>query len=389
MPPPNERLDWIQCLRGIAALMVVLVHVRYALPGTPQAEGVEGFILYPMAMGVDLFFIISGFLMVLTTRHFDGSIAYIWTFFSKRLARIWPVYAFTSLLAMMILFHGLNALKHPEIIRHFVEGLFFIPHDPVNNHMYFNMAVDVSWTLCFEMYFYLIFALSMLVGRFRYIAIAIWLSITLIAIPILMGNFSLNPALQPSPINGFRYANLALNPIIWDFVYGMLIAWMYIKPVKLPSAVIYVVMFSAILGMLVFWDDFDMGNFYGPFAWGAPLAVLFLGIAMLSKNGKINVPAWTIWLGGISYSLYLTHIYVFKLTDQALGAMHLDNHHMIVARIAVRPAVAILVAYAVYTFVENKLSKVMLRWMTGKQTGNPVQSLLSKDGDAAGVGVGS
>lgn len=356
--------------------MVVLVHTRFALPSTPQAEGVAGYILYPMAMGVDLFFIISGFLMVITTRNFDNTRSYMWTFFSKRLARIWPVYAFTSAVAMMVMYHGLKSLKHMDVVLPFLEGLLFIPHDPAHNHMYFSMAVDVSWTLCFEMYFYLVFTASMLFGRLRYMAIMVWFALTLIAVPYFMGNLSINPALQPTAVEGFRYASVAMNPIIWDFVYGMVIAWIYLTPAKAPSWVIYSIMIVSILSLIMFWDDLGMGNFYGPFAWGAPLAIGFLGVAMLSKNAEIKVPEWTVWLGGISYSLYLTHIYTFMLADRVIDWINPVGRHVEVARIVLRPMASILVAYGVYLAVENRFSKIMLRWLTGRKVASPVQPLM-------------
>ncbi|WP_207215862.1 acyltransferase family protein [Pseudolysobacter antarcticus] len=71
----NEKnLDWIQLLRGVAALLVVLTHARYALLGTDSFPLAQQIFL-PGAMGVDLFFIISGFIMCYSTATSDGSLS--------------------------------------------------------------------------------------------------------------------------------------------------------------------------------------------------------------------------------------------------------------------------------------------------------------------------
>jgi exopolysaccharide production protein ExoZ len=69
----TKRLDWLQSLRGVAALLVVFAHSYYFLQGT-EYDALARSILLPGAMGVDIFFLISGFIMTLTTRQNDGSL---------------------------------------------------------------------------------------------------------------------------------------------------------------------------------------------------------------------------------------------------------------------------------------------------------------------------
>ena len=72
MSMEQGRLDWVQALRGIAAMLVVLCHAADYLRDSPSYPLIESALL-PGAMGVDLFFIISGFIMMLTTRDCYGS----------------------------------------------------------------------------------------------------------------------------------------------------------------------------------------------------------------------------------------------------------------------------------------------------------------------------
>ncbi|MEX1829919.1 acyltransferase [Luteibacter sp. CQ10] len=339
--------------------MVVIVHDRFVLQGTESGKAVADTVLFPMAMGVDLFFLISGFLMVLTTSNFDGTRQYAWVFFVKRIARIWPVYAIVSVFVVAFEHNGINGFYDPAVVTRFLEGLVFLPHDPVTTPLYFLMSVDVAWTLCFEFYFYVVFAVAMLFGRFCYQILACWFALTLIAVLLLRAGFSLSLT-RPDPIDGFRYANLAICPIVWDFVFGMLAAWIY-KRSDIKSAItIYLVMAAAIGFMLVKWTSLGLANFYGPAGWGAPLAIVFTGIALLSKIDEIRVPAWSVWLGGISYSLYLVHIYVFAMVVKApkpfLAPEEVTSYYFIF-----RPVASIAVAYLVFRFIEKPTSDWLRR----------------------------
>lgn len=359
MEPKSARLDWLQTLRGVAALMVVLVHSRFILQDTPAGKAVADAVFYPMAMGVDIFFLISGFLMVLTTSNFDGSRRYACTFVIKRMARIWPVFAIVSLAVVAIEHKGIHGFRDPAVMGHMLEGLLFLPHDPVASPLYFMMFVDVAWTLCFEFYFYVIFGLSMLLGRYRYWALAVWFAVSLIGVPMLRGGFTLN-LFQPDPLHMLRYPNLAISPIVWDFVLGMLAAWIYKSGWAIRSrAVIYLAMGLIVSWMIVQWGPLHFANFHGPQGWAAPLAVVFLGIVLLAKLGEVRVPAWSVWLGGISYSLYLTHLYVFAYVTKFAAWAHVAPEKSVTFLMVARPFAAIVVAYFVYRFIEGPTSDWM------------------------------
>ena len=112
--------------------------------------------LYHGAMGVDLFFILSGFLMVYTTRTLPGGVADARVFLLKRIVRIWPAYAVLTGLTFLTL-QGVHGLVEPAGREALLKTLLFVPVDPYNP-LYFSMALPVGWTLTFEMYFYVVFA---------------------------------------------------------------------------------------------------------------------------------------------------------------------------------------------------------------------------------------
>ena len=351
----ENKLEWVQALRGAAAFMVVMVHSRSALMDTAAGKVVADHVLLPMGMGVDLFFIISGFLMMFTSRDFDGTKAYAWRFVAKRAARIWPLFVVVTPVALVVE-HGIHGFVDPSILLPYLEGLLFIPHNPSASGIYFQMAVGVAWTLCFECYFYLLFAACMLFGRWRYVVMAAWFALTLVVIPLVRGNYSLNVASQPL-VEWSRYANLAINPIVWDFIIGMIGGWLYAADFKIArSRTIYAMVMVSCVLLLMGWNRMGMVDFFGPHGWGAPMTILFFGAVMLAKVDALNVPAWSVWLGNISYSLYLVHVYVFEILQRVASVIPMGQSTANTVLFVSRPIVAVICAWVTFRYVEAPIS---------------------------------
>lgn len=354
MPPSSKNLiPWIQSLRGLAALLVVYTHARYFLPGD-AGQTIAQEILRPAAMGVDLFFLLSGFIMVLTTRNNDSTKLYAWDFLIKRFARIWPLYAAVS----VVVFLGVFGPGHPSYgttFSSFLDSLLFIPIDP-KVALTFGMPVSVAWTLCFEFYFYLVFGASMLFGRWRWLAMAVWFGSTLVIYPLVAGVFSMQ-VLGQRPIESLRYANIAVNPIVWEFILGMLAGWLYCSNFRIKSVQWLRLAVFASLATVVWASYSGLVNMHGPAGWGGPLFLLMISLTLLSKEEEIALPEWTVWLGGISYSLYLTHLIAFSLTSRAVALIGLpDPAKVAIGHFILAPAVAIVMAALVYAAVETPLS---------------------------------
>lgn len=344
----HEILSWIQSLRGLAALAVVFVHVRYALP---ESWGGLKAALLPAAMGVDLFFVLSGFIMMLTTRHCDGTPRYTASFFIKRWARIWPLYLVVCVLTVA---HG--PTLHTAQWVAFAQGLFFYPVGINEAPFYFNMPVTVAWTLTYEVYFYVVFGASLLFGKWRWLALVVWFAITLIAIPYSMGSFSFG-AQDPRPALPFAFANVATNPIVWDFIFGLVVGWIYLSPIRFSNVqgLWLAVAFSATL--TVWASVAGVATSHGPNGWGWPMFSLVLSLALLSKATPIPFPRWTVWMGGISYSLYLIHILGFQISRETVAWLGIGgNDRVLLGHFVLDPMVAIIFAWLLYRIVEQPVS---------------------------------
>ncbi len=134
----EDRYQSIQTLRGIAALFVILEHIRFLNCG---------------AFGVDIFFCISGFMIMLTT-HKDTRF-----FFRKRLIRILPLYYIMTLFTwtVLVLFPGMFEQTTPQPV-FLIKSLLFIPFDIGGGIL--QPLMRIGWTVNCEMFFYLLFFIS-------------------------------------------------------------------------------------------------------------------------------------------------------------------------------------------------------------------------------------
>lgn len=354
MKSDKHKLAWLQALRGVAALMVVFLHDREALKVAGLDRAFDA--MLPLGMGVDLFFLISGFIMVLTTRGFDGSPGYAWRFLVKRFVRIWPIYAIATVAYVAVEQHGVQGFRDAGVLMGALEGLLFIPHDPVHAPLYFQMTVGVAWTLCFEFGFYMVFAAAMVFGRYRYLALAIWFTATLVVVPALQGalDFSVN---SPRVVEGLRYSALALNPIVGDFVLGMLAGWIHMSSLRVDRrAWIYGATAASLLVIVLGWDTLGLVNSHGPRGWGLLMAIAFLGAVLSAKARSFQVPAWMVWFGDVSYSFYLIHVLGFIVVTREVAEYGMSAPAAGFVRFVLQPALAILMAAAMYRYLEVPLS---------------------------------
>lgn len=315
----RDKLEWIQALRGIAALLVVITHARRYLLESDLRPFVEHYIR-PAAQGVDLFFLVSGFIMVYTTRDSDGSLRYASKFLIKRFARVWPVHV-VAVLAWIALAAAtsLPVASATDILK----SLAFLPVS-TGQPPYLGLPYAIGWTLNYEFYFYLIFAASMLFGSARWVAYLLWLVATLILVPLLFAgrvsfladnNYQFGPTL----------ANQITNPMVWEFAVGALIGLLYKSNLRIPrSRLSDTLIVSCVLLILsTSWQNESW--IYGPMQWGAPLALMFAVMALTFKDYEPRVPRSLVWLGGISYSLYLMHYIVFGMITSIFALMHVGK----------------------------------------------------------------
>lgn len=258
--------------------------------------------------GVDLFFIISGFIMVCTTWGGDGTFRYTIEFYIKRFARIFPVYAVLTLVSIFTIRGGMAFFDSPTNVHSLIKALLFLPQGDIAAKPIYGVApLVVGWTLNYEMYFYLIFGACLLLKRFRWAALATTAVMTLIVVPYLTTG-SVTASAYSNYAYSFFYVNLITNPIIWLFMAGAGIALIYKSKIEIKSQFWCLILVSTTAASTIYqylsWYRAD----HGIFMWGLSLVPLVLSLAIASKNIRIPAPYIFTYLGNISFSLYLIHL---------------------------------------------------------------------------------
>ncbi len=285
----------VQVLRAIAALGVVATHyglfVSQSL-GNPLAITTLAF----GEAGVDLFFVISGFIMVYASQPLYGRADAPMTFFARRVIRIVPLYwlVTTTYLAAALLFPG----SPKDLPLDYVASSYaFIPY-PAPDGSTLQPLVGQGWSLNYEMPFYAIFALTL----FAPARVAI-----LGASGLLAGVVALGQVFDP--------ANPALrfwtDPIILEFVFGMLIGLLYREGLRLPRALGWA-LFAG--GIALFLASAQTHALLGGrlIPWGIPAIAAVAGATLGAVAASGAIWRGLVLVGEASYALYLTHAVVVR-----------------------------------------------------------------------------
>ncbi|MCD8562936.1 MAG: acyltransferase [Alphaproteobacteria bacterium] len=293
----------LQAWRGLAAAIVMISHANYEAWMISQKTGLAyTYIFYPSAAGVEIFFVISGFVIVYASRPLIGQTGSWKPFMLRRLIRIVPLYWFytTLLLAVALILPKALDSAQPEFW-HLVKSYLFIPHiRPAGDEAQPFLAL--GWTLNYEMYFYTVFAVLLFLPANRLMAV---LSAYL-AVSVIIGFF------LPE---GWTALQFWFKLYVLEFLAGAWMAFLYIRGFRLPNYTFWpltAIGFTALL--FLFTPHMDHGLRQGLMV----LAALSLVAAATLPRGleDIHPPRMFVALGDSSYSLYLCHPFV-------IGVMHI------------------------------------------------------------------
>lgn len=308
----SNRLDSIQVMRGFAALLIVIYHSVKETAFLYNLSNITGEQLEPLIYGIDLFFVISGFIMIYTSpAEFNAGAAK--TFMLKRITRIVPLYwLFTTLLiiAYFIMPARLDYLGFNVIDT--VKSYLFMPY--YNQEGALFPFYKVGWTLNYEMYFYGLFALLMLIPK-RFFLIVMSIAL-LIPIVFLRGSGQQSALIQ-----------FVSDPIILNFLSGIWIGFMVKKGVSLPAITKYLgvaVILASIVWLSFAAHIFEVTGMAFP---KKTFAALTIALIVLPKGlSLIKVPKFARFLGDSSYSLYLAHSFAIGALIVCMGQFGLAAH---------------------------------------------------------------
>jgi peptidoglycan/LPS O-acetylase OafA/YrhL len=306
--------------RFAAASLVALAHLIYEANqfATPAARlshrwdetGAMGII------GVEYFFVLSGFVMLLTHAGDFGQLAAVPRFYWRRLCRIFPVY-------WLILPMPLALFLPPQASTGYLFGVVTLISPDATRY------INPAWTLRYELAFYLLFGLALLpvVGR---AILALWIGLLVWSVaPLALQNATYHPLLHFIRKNLIFNPNLLIQALDLFFVAGLAAALAYRHlPLGRRAGLALIALAAALLIGAA-----PAVNFYMGFpAGGAILAVdggfaaLILGLAVLERSADWQAGRWAGWLGDMSYPLYLLHLpLIVFVTYPLYGRLHVGR----------------------------------------------------------------
>ncbi|OJY75865.1 acyltransferase [Rhizobium sp. 60-20] len=265
----------IQYLRAIAAISVLCFHVS-------ETYGLNFKI---GAAGVDIFFVISGFIMWVTTEGRSlGPQEFMW----RRLIRIVPLYWIATAATFVV------AVLKPQFffdtnssVENLIGSLFFVPF---MKDEALHPVVEQGWTLSYEMFFYLIFSISLLVPAFR----RLWFLMAAL-VAVVIAHYLL-------PLG---YLSVFSQPVILEFAAGIAIGRLWKQSFRLPFPVSIGLM---IIGFSLLIASGPLIHLERAVRWCIPAVLLLSGAVFAERERGVPKVAFLHFLGDASYSIYLWHV---------------------------------------------------------------------------------
>lgn len=346
----NERLLMLQVLRIVAALAVVFQHARGRMT---DFDGQINFLPFDHgARGVDLFFVISGFIMVWVTK--DGAVAPL-GFIKRRFFRVWPLYALVTLAAALLSFLAPRFYYGSTDILYIIKSAFFIPTRRPSDGNLFPIMVP-GWSLNLEVVFYVIFGLSFYLRNPYFIA-----CVTVGALYLLSSQF-----MSGGPLTA---AYGGRDAIILEFVLGVLVGVAYVKGARVSQVAAYALMVFGFL-MLV------ARNQEGLVGAGVPAAFIVFGAVNININLGGSANRVVDLLGRASFALYLIHNFAIQastriLLDYGIGSGQLNGW----AYFGLVASISLGASLLLYRYVEAPMTRSLT---------SPARRPLTRTGFAGG-----
>lgn len=332
----------IQYLRGFAAIIVVFNHLWSEHGGVISKN--LGFDIIG-GFGVDVFFVISGFIMAYTLSDYnkENRKEIGIRFIKKRLIRIYPLHIL-AMIPMLAIYIATSIIKGGQISIYSIIGNFLLIPDVTSSHSY-HMINPVEWTLVYEMIFYFTLSITICFSKNKKTGLITYSAITTL---IVVGINTLG-------FNGDRLQWVNLRYIIGDtlfidFIFGFIIYYLLLKlrfSVNFSKVTMLILLLS-VTGVSIHLARLGLPRLY---SFGVPA---FLLVLLFSLSSTINQwkSDWLLFAGSASYAIYLTHpIYirlykVIRILAPSIG----DNNDIVCMFISL---LALSTGFIVHKYIER------------------------------------
>jgi peptidoglycan/LPS O-acetylase OafA/YrhL len=332
-----KKLQTVQALRAIAALVVVLFHSALILErekyGGHQVFGGAFSIGY---VGVDIFFVLSGFIIVAAHYRDLGVPSAASRYFARRFIRLYPIYWIYLAAAIALgVVTGVAAdwLKPAELATAFT--LVRISHEAP--------PISVAWSLYHEVLFYAAFAVAIWNKR---IGIALFLAWMAAVVAAYFSGFTA-PFLKHQDLVGVITSLFNLNFAMGILVY-LAATRGTIRPLWSDAGALLCLVTGAALAYRSGAEDYRI-------LFGVGAAFLLLSCVSREQRGGANVSAWLVFLGDASYSIYLIHPLVLSAFAKVSNALQLPGKVPAEGQFVIAAITAVAAGCIAYVLIEKPL----------------------------------
>ena len=328
----------VQYLRFLAAALVVLTHGVMSLN---HSLGSRVFGDFPQGgRGVDIFLVISGFIMVYITKNRQMTPL---RFAFERLTRIVPLYWIFTMLMMLVvaLVPGLVNAQQLEFW-HTLSSYLFVP-SPHPDGGAFQPLLRVGWTLNIEMLFYLMIVLAMVINYVN------WTRIVIVWVAALVIFGTIGESSAPS-------INLWTSAYMLHLITGMLLGRLWEKLPSLHPLVALGLIGLGLVGLLTLPPQEAHGVTPGFLLVSLCSTAIVLGALTLERAGRVARIGWLVLLGNASYALYLSHYFVIGLVRALWPAEMVGTFPADIAFLVTVLLTSSAVSVVVYRYIERPLT---------------------------------
>ena len=313
----QNKIDSVQVLRFFAAFSVMMVH----LP-------IFGFGIW----GVDIFFVISGFIMMYVTENNEKN------FLIKRVFRIVPLYWILTTGVFLIAYIKPEFLNNTTAdLEHYIKSLLFIPFDK-NGTGHFPILF-LGWTLNFEVIFYVLFCIALAFSKKNRFIFCSFLIISF---------YLINLGLSDKNFIFKTYA----NNMFFEFIFGMVayLIWKKMYHLSINSFTNAIFLLLLIFSFLIF-RNFEFSRFL---SYGVPSFFLLMYFLFFLNN--IKFPRIFIKLGDSSYCIYLIHPYIIQFFYKIYD---ISNFNLVIELVFTMLIVfcVFFISIVIYNFIELPINQ--------------------------------
>lgn len=352
------RIDSLQILRFLAAFLVLCGHSQHALVERIGAgAGPWGFVPLDWGLGVDVFFVISGFVMYYMMHDRFGNAGAAADFLRRRLIRIAPLYWLFTTLAIVVMVA--TGAPRPGPLN-LLFSYLFLPGPVCGDYCF--PAFTLGWTLNYEMMFYLVFAIALPFRRTAGLAIIVG---TILGLMV---------AAQLAP-PGWTMLHFWGYPLTGEFLAGIALAHLFLKGVRIPRGAA-LAMLPLALVLAVIGYQTDAYDTIGRIVTGGVPATLIMAAAVLGlepRGGRQLAPTGIAALlvagGDASYALYLSHPIAIKVAEAIMQKLGLFARAPVML-LPIAIVGALIGAVIVHRWIEKPmLAFLNRRWSSFGSTG--------------------